>query len=139
MKIFFSIFTISILFFTGCSTNSSSTISGELIGKWKLSKEVVNKKTLSYSENPIKTILSFEEEGYFHLYDDVSDLELGDEIGNIQSHYKGQYVYENTSLQLKHEEDGVEKNEEFTVKKITDTELILLDDEHKKELHYSKL
>lgn len=139
MKIFFSILTLSILLFTGCTSNSESTISGELIGKWKLSKEVVNKKTLSYIENPIKTILSIEEEGYFHLYDDVSDSGLGDEIVNIQSHYKGQYVYENTSLQLKHEEDGLETTEKFTVKKISETELILLDEEHKKELHYSKL
>lgn len=139
MKIFFSILTLSFLLFTGCTSDSESTISGELIGKWKLSKEVVNKKTLSYSENPIKTILSIEEEGYFHMYDDVSDSGLGDEIGNIQSHYKGQYVFEKTSLQLKHEEDGVETTEEFAVEKISETELILLDKEHKKELHYSKL
>lgn len=138
MKNLLSTLSVLLLLITGC-TNESETTSTEILGEWELTKEIFNKQTLSYTDNPIKTILSFKEEGYFHLYDDVSEANLGDEIGNIQTHYKGQYVYENETIQLTHDVDGTELTQKFDIQKISATELILKDNKHQKELHYSKL
>src|SRR5690606_7877568 len=109
-----------------------------LLGEWELTKEVVNGKTLDCSSEEIKTIISFKGEGYFIYFDDLSNSGLGTKIAKIQTHYKGQYTLEDKNLSLKYTDDSTDFEDAYTLKTLSDKELVLVNTKSTKETHYSK-
>jgi len=136
------IFSVSTALFSSCSSNenikTTNTKTSELKGDWELTKELVNNQSLDYTQNPIKTILSFKENGYFLHFDDLAKSGLSGAIDKIQLHYRGQYTLEENVLTLNHSVNKEENNEIYDIKNNKKKSLVLINTDSEKELHYTK-
>lgn len=141
MRYIVQIIAIAAIIFTGCTdstTNEENKSSSSILGQWELSKEVVKGKTLDFSAEEIKTVLSFEKEAYFIYFDDLTNSGLSDKVAKIQTHYKGQYAIDGDQLSLTYVNDSKDFEDKYTVKSNTDTELVLLNQKNSKVVHYTK-
>ncbi len=142
MRYIIHIITITAIIFTGCTSSEiktdEKTPAVSLMGEWELSKEIVNGKTLDCSEEEIKTILSFTDQGYFVYFDDLSNSGLGAKIAKMQTHYKGQYLVEGDTLSLSYTDDAEDYRDDYSIKTASKKELVLVSLSSTKEIHYIK-
>lgn len=142
MRIYLFIFTAIIALFSSCSGDTDvkkETIKiTSLEGDWELTKELFNNQSFDCTENPIKTVLSFKENGYFIYFDDLTNSGLSGEIDKIQMHFRGQYSLEENELILNHSENDEESSEVYDIKSISEKSLVIINTDNNKELHYTK-
>lgn len=142
MRNFLFILSAIIVLFSSCSGDTD--VKKELIkitsleGDWELTKELFNNQSFDCTENPIKTVLSFKENGYFIYFDDLTHSGLSGEIDKIQMHFRGQYSLEENVLTLNHSENDEESSEIYDIKSINDKSLVIVNTDNSKELHYTK-
>lgn len=142
-----SITTFLKLGFFGCAIvlSSCSSKSGE-------KKEV---KEISFDENSlskrwmlhddqnkkneaIEVILSMEKNGYFMIYDTVTDKKFIDAgINKIQPISKGQWKINDQKLVLNHIMDDSTRVEEFTIQSLDPDKLVIIGSNNKKHTYLS--
>jgi len=140
-KLFFT-FSLIILLFSGCNEASNGSLKtidvASLEGDWELTQEVFNNQTFDCTDNPIKTVLTLKENGYFIYFDDLTNSGLIGDIDKIQVYLRGQYTFEENILTLNQTENSEESSETFEVKSVDKKELVLVNIDSTKELHYKK-
>jgi hypothetical protein len=137
MRTQFFIFSLFVLIISSCTTNQKSSGSSEIIeGKWELVKEVANKKTLDCSDDPVKTVLSLQENFFFVQYDDLENSALGKNVAKIQTQYSGQYKRQGKSFTMKYEAEGEDLTDTFQIVELTRKKLVILNKQSVREFHY---
>ena len=141
MRILFSILT-SFILLSSCGADNASNESTpfdskELIGNWTLNQEIFNEQTLDCKDNPIKTIYSFHDNGYFIVYDDLTATTQSD-IGNLQTHFKGQYTIDNNTLNLSYMNGDSDVSESLTIVSVGDNALELKNTSNNKTQRFIK-
>jgi hypothetical protein len=89
----------------GCttSTNVKDLQSSDLTGLWTLFKEEKQGKTNDYSGVPSATRIEFIENGYFLMFDQITDKKINStSFGSIQDKLKGQFEVVDGTIQLNH-------------------------------------
>lgn len=134
-------FFVSILILGSCTSapeqgeNSvkENTIKEESIAKrWTLSDKTVEK------EQAMEIILSMENNGYFMVYDTITDknfIEAG--INKIQPVSKGQWKVKENKLVLNHIGNDSSHVEEFSIKSLNANTLVLVGSNHKTHTYIS--
>lgn len=75
----------------------------DITGVWTLFKEEKQGKTIDYSGVPSATRIEFIENGYFILFDQITDEKINSSgIGSIQDKFKGQYELKDGHIRLNH-------------------------------------
>lgn len=137
-----SVFIITTFFALACNNQSSETTSSialaDLQGDWVLTQEVFNSKTINCKEDLIKTVLSLKENGYYIMYDDLSESGILDNLAKIQTLYQGQYVLQNDTLTIYYTVDDTDKDDMYRVAKNTEEQLVLENTRTKRQMHYER-
>lgn len=137
-----SVFIITTFFALACNNQSSETTSSialaDLQGDWVLTHEVFNSKTINCKEDLIKTVLSLKENGYYMMYDDLSESGISDNLAKIQTLYQGQYVLQSDTLNIYYTVDDTDKDDIYRVVKNTEEQLVLENTRTKRKMHYER-
>jgi len=130
---------ISILI-TSCGTSENPKSTEEnLFGTWTLFKETKQGKTIDYTGVPAASRIEFDSTGYFVYYHQITDEKISNAgVGVIQDHYKGQFKLEEMDLKMNHYIQDTLIVKQYKIEKISDTELVLLDQKAGKVSYYKK-
>lgn len=136
------VFFITTFIAIACNNQSSETTSSVLLadlqGDWVLTQEVFNSKTIDCKEDLIKTVLSLKENGYYMMYDDLSESGISDNLAKIQTLYQGQYVLQSDTLNIYYTVDDTDKDDIYRVVKNTGEQLVLENTRTKRQMHYER-
>jgi uncharacterized protein (TIGR03066 family) len=115
-----------ILFSCGNSNDSNSPEEVSIVGKWTLYKEDKKGKSVDYKGVPAATKIEFKENGYFILFDEITDEKINNEsIGSIQEDYKGQYELKNKDLIMNRFDGDSSSTETLVLQELTSDKLML--------------
>lgn len=128
-----SIFYLFLIVFTVVACNRTEEITDEenesIVGQWTLFKEEKKGKSFNYDGVPTATKIEFKENGYFILFDEITDEKIKNEnIGSIQEDYKGQFELTGSQLKMNRFDGDSSSTEIFSVNKLSSDELILKGD-----------
>lgn len=128
----------SIIVISSCTSNTTSDkkVSSEnnssIAKKWTLSDNNGN----STQNNPTMVVMSLEKNGYFIIYDTITDPKfVAAGINKIQPISKGQWKYNDNELTLNHLIPDSSVVEVFKVQMITDSKLVTIDSHNKKHTY----
>lgn len=147
MKIqFFALLLISISILSSC--NNGNTLNEKkvkeltvtsIFGTWTLYKENINGKIVDHSGRPTAVSLKFEKNGYYILFDKITDKKISDSgVDAIQERYKGQYEWKDKNLELTHFMDDSVIVDVYLIQSLTETELVLENSSTKTIQYYKK-
>lgn len=136
------IFATSLVLFLliGCtSTKDVKKLNGsDLTGLWTLFKEEKQGKTQDYSGVPSATRIEFIENGYFLLFDQITDEKINNSgIGSIQDKSKGQFEVKDGTIQLNHYEGDSLIKRQLTIVSF-ENDVLILKDEKGKTSHFKR-
>lgn len=123
-----------------CGTSESTKSTEEnLFGTWTLFKETKQGKSIDYAGVPSASRIEFDSTGYFVYYDQITDEKISNAgVGVIQDHYKGQFKLEEMDLKMNHYIQDTLIVKKFKIEKISDTELVLIDEKAGKTSYFKK-
>lgn len=123
----------------GKSNSDESQIDSNLLhGTWQIEKEIFENHTLDCKDNPIKSKLNLESNGYFLIYEDLSQVNKNGAMPSMQTSIKGQYSIHSDTLILSYSEGSAEIEERFHVESINNENLTLENITSHKLIYYSK-
>lgn len=134
-------FSLILLVIASCNTSSQEGTTDAnitLLGDYELTQESINDEIYSYSEAPVKSVLSFQENGYFIYFDDLKNSNLDSKINDIQEHYKGQFEVQADTLILSYMENQSETSEYYVIEEQKDGNIVLKNTANNKAHYYSK-
>ncbi len=124
--LFLIVFTVVACGGTEETTNKEND---SIVGKWTLYKEVKKGKSFNYNGVPTATKIEFKENGYFILFDEITDEKINnDNIGSIQEDFKGQYEVTDKLLKINRFDGDSSSSETLTINELSSNELILKSD-----------
>ena len=124
----------------GCTsgTDVKKLQSSDLTGLWTLYKVEKEGKTQDYSGVPSATRIEFIENGYFLLFDQITDDKINSAgKGSIQDKLKGQYEVSKGALQLNHYVGDSLIRREMKIISL-EKDVLILEDEKGKTSHYKR-
>lgn len=147
MKLFY-ILLIPILFTVACNevekenaadheNEQTQDLSKELTSSEKLSKRWVlvkrtntkRDKIIEFDENNSSVITFFEDNGYFRVYDSLSDLDKEHGVKKIEQRHSGQWEIVEDQLILRYTKTDTVIVEKLSVEKLNEDEMILKNSE----------
>lgn len=124
---------------TACNSGGHSAESKDLVGTWTLFKEEKSGKTIDYSGVPSATKIEFKENGYFLLFDKITDEKMSNSgVGTIQDNLKGQYELSEKTIKMNHYVGDSLITKEWSIQSIDGTTLIVIDNKSGKTSHFKK-
>lgn len=134
------VFIVGTVVLSSCSPKSDGTQDSKetkvdqksLAKRWTLSDDRDKNK------NVIEVILSLEENGYFIIYDTITDKKfIAAGINKIQPISKGQWKVNDGKLMLSHIMDDSTRVEEFSIKSLNLDKLVIIGSNNKKHTYLS--
>lgn len=137
---FLSLLLLTSLIISSCGSSESAKSDEEnLFGTWTLFKETKQGKSIDYSGVPAASRIEFDSTGYFVYYDQITDEKISNSgVGMIQDHYKGQFKLEEMDLKMNHYIQDTLIVKKFKIEKISENELVLLDEKAGKTSYFKK-
>lgn len=128
-----------LLVITACNSGEHSAESKDLVGTWTLFKEEKSGKTIDYSGVPSATKIEFKENGYFLLFDKITDEKMSNSgVGTIQDNLKGQYELSEKTIKMNHYVGDSLITKEWSIQSVDGTTLIVKDNKSGKTSHFKK-
>ena len=133
MKFSIYLCVLACILFTSSCTNSTANSTEEngtteVAGRWKLSKEEqkdTKSDGVAYSKQPTIVILNLQPNGYFQLYDSVTNKDwVKKGIPLIQERSRGQWSYSEKLLVLNHSNKDTSYIEKLTITEIDENQMI---------------
>lgn len=144
MKLFYTLL-IPVLFIVSCndseeenteknntleqkSDNEEELTPSEMLSKrWVLVKRTNSKqdKVIEFDEQNSSVITFFEDNGYFRVYDSLTDLDKKHGVKKIEQRQSGQWEISNDKLILRYTQPDTVIVEELIVEKLEKSELVL--------------
>lgn len=112
---------------TIASNDEDLTPSEKLSKRWVLVKRTtINEdKVIEFDENNSSVITFFEDNGYFRVYDSLTDLDKSHGVKKIEQRQSGQWEVLNNKLILRYTQPDTVIVEEHEVQKLDNSELVL--------------
>lgn len=138
---FFKIgFFVGAVVLSSCSEKSDETTDSKetKVELKSLAKRWILSDDRDKNKNVIEVILSMEENGYFMIYDTITDKKFIDAgINKIQPVSKGQWKINDGKLVLSHIMDDSTRIEEFSIQSLNSDKLIIIGSNNKKHIYLS--
>lgn len=140
---FFALLLISFSILSSCTTEEVKKESKEvketeatICGTWTLYKENINGKTIDHSGKPTAVNLKFEKNGYYILFDKITDKKISDSgVDEIQERYKGQYEWADKNLKMTHFIGDSVIVDSYTIQNLSSSDMVL-ENTSSKTVHY---
>ena len=117
-----------LLLFSCAGNTANEDTKSLLTGKWRLASATQNPKSgnqLDLSHEPSTVILHLQQNGYFQIYDSLTDSKLVQaSVPRIQQRSKGQWKLHATHLLLTHYREDSTYMESLEIKRINENELV---------------
>lgn len=109
------------------SNDEEQTPAEKLSKRWVLVKRtsIDGEKVIEFDENNSSIITFFEDNGYFRVYDSLTDHDKSHGVKKIEQRQSGQWEITNDKLILRYTLPDTVIIEEHIVEKLEDSELIL--------------
>jgi len=124
----------------GCTstTDVKELQRADITGIWTLFKEEKQGKTIDYSGVPSATRIEFIENGYYLLFDQITDEKINStSFGSIQDKLKGQFEVVDGTIQLNHYiGDSLVKRQLSIVS--MEKDVLILQDDNGKTGHFKR-
>lgn len=109
-----------------------------ITGTWTLYKEVINGKQVDHSGKPTAVSLTLKENGFYILFDKITDPKISGSVDEIQERYKGQFEQKDKVLTMNHFVNDSLVSKSVTIERLTENELILKDNTTKNQQYFKK-
>ncbi len=118
---------------------NAETQTNEIVGRWKLSKEEqkdTKSDGVAYSKQPTIVVLNLQPNGYFQLYDTITNKEwVKKGLPLIQERSRGQWSYEGKKLVLNHSTKDTSYTEQLTIEKLDKNQMITKGSDQKSRVY----
>lgn len=129
------------LIFVACTSDETKqeNETSQLKGVWTLYKETKKGKTIDYSGVPTAARMEFRENGYYIIYDQVTDEKFSQSgVSTIQDNSKGQFELKNNEIHLNRYENDSLITKVLNVEKLDDKTLVIRDNQKGKVSYFKK-